>query len=147
MNAGSGFLIVRTTALAEDSAVARLVQLVEQAAAQRSETEALVERVAFYYTPSVILFAILVATVPPLTWAGRESWQKWFYTGLGEWQRDLWHRYSAVLSPFASNLAIPRQCSWSSRVPAPSSSPLRLRTSAVLRKQREVASSSRAASS
>lgn len=42
---------MKTTALSVDSAVARMVRLVEEAQNQRSSTEMLVERIAKYYTP------------------------------------------------------------------------------------------------
>lgn len=42
---------MRTTALSADSAVARMVKLVEEAQKQRSKTELLVEKIAKYYTP------------------------------------------------------------------------------------------------
>lgn len=42
---------MKTTALAEDSAVSRMVRLVEEAQNQHSRTEQLVEKVAKYYTP------------------------------------------------------------------------------------------------
>jgi cation transport ATPase len=46
-------MIVKTIALAEDSAVSRMVHLVEEAQTQRSRTEMLVEQVAKYYTPGM----------------------------------------------------------------------------------------------
>jgi Cd2+/Zn2+-exporting ATPase len=46
-------MIVKTIALAEDSAVSRMVHLVEEAQTQRSRTEMLVEQVAKYYTPGL----------------------------------------------------------------------------------------------
>ena len=76
VNTGNGFLTVRTTVLAEDSAVARLVRLVEEAASKRSANEALVERVAVFYTPSVMILAVIVATVP-LAW-DFVNWQRWW---------------------------------------------------------------------
>ena len=45
INVGGGYLIIRTTALSEDSAIARLIKLVQQAQAQSSPTEQLVMRV------------------------------------------------------------------------------------------------------
>lgn len=44
---------MKTTALAEDSAVSRMVRLVEEAQTQRSHTEMLVEKIAKYYTPGM----------------------------------------------------------------------------------------------
>ena len=55
---------MRVTAPAADSAVARLVRLVEEAQAARSGVERMVETFAKHYTPAVILAAALLATVP-----------------------------------------------------------------------------------
>ena len=59
-----GTLEVRVTAPAADSAVARLVRLVEEAQAARSGVERAVETFAKHYTPVVVLAALLLATVP-----------------------------------------------------------------------------------
>ncbi len=61
---GTGVLQVVTTALAGDSAVARLVRLVEQAQAQRSPAERAVDRFAAVYTPLVVVAAVLLFAVP-----------------------------------------------------------------------------------
>lgn len=55
---------MKTTALAEDSAVSRMVRLVEEAQTQRSRTEMLVEQIAKYYTPGrrVLNFHIFTST-------------------------------------------------------------------------------------
>ena len=45
---------MKSTALSVDSAVARMVRLVEEAQNQRSDTEMLVEKIAKYYTPGII---------------------------------------------------------------------------------------------
>ena len=59
-----GAMEMRVTALAVDSAVARLVRLVEEAQAARSGVERAVETFARHYTPAVVLAALLLATVP-----------------------------------------------------------------------------------
>jgi Cd2+/Zn2+-exporting ATPase len=64
INVGGGYLTVRTTALSEDSAMARLIKLVQQAQAESSPTEQLVMRIAKVYTPLVVFAATLLATVP-----------------------------------------------------------------------------------
>ena len=51
----SGHMTVRSTALSEDSTVARMVRLVEEAQSQRSHTELLVEQIAKYYTPGIYI--------------------------------------------------------------------------------------------
>ena len=57
------FSLVRTTAGSEDSAVAKLARMVEEAANQRSKTEQIVENIAKIYTPVVVLLAVLLASV------------------------------------------------------------------------------------
>jgi E1-E2 ATPase len=63
-------LQVETTATAEGSTVARLGRTVEAAAAQRSPLEGAVARFAKYYTPVVLVAALLIAFVP---WATNSS--------------------------------------------------------------------------
>ena len=71
---------METTELSENSAVARLVDLVNQAQSERSPTEKYVERVAKIYTPCVILIALAAATIP---WTyGREVGQQWLFFSL-----------------------------------------------------------------
>lgn len=72
-----GVLEVRVTAPAADSAVARLVRMVEEAQAARSNVERAVETFAKHYTPLVIVAALLLATVPYM--AG-ETDAKYAYT-------------------------------------------------------------------
>lgn len=66
--------------MSENSAVSRLIRLVEEAQANRSETEKLVDELARWYTPTVVLCALLMCTVP---WAfGREVGREWTFNGL-----------------------------------------------------------------
>ena len=60
----SGALEIRVTAVSQDSAVSRLVRLVEEAQAARSSQERAVETFAKHYTPLVVLVAFLIATTP-----------------------------------------------------------------------------------
>jgi Cd2+/Zn2+-exporting ATPase len=76
---GSGFLEVRTTAVAGDSAVARMARLVEEAQTARSPTERFVDRFAAVYTPIVVAGAAIVFAVPTL--AGGDP-GTWFYRAL-----------------------------------------------------------------
>ncbi|CAI5469239.1 unnamed protein product [Closterium sp. Yama58-4] len=59
-----GFFTMRATALACESAVARMAALIEAAHANRSPSQRLVEAFARVYTPSVVLCALLLALVP-----------------------------------------------------------------------------------
>jgi Cd2+/Zn2+-exporting ATPase len=80
VNSGTTQLMVRTTSTAENSAVSRLIKLVEEAQANRSETEKLVDEFAKIYTPFVVLAAILMCTIP---WAfGSEAGKDWTRNGL-----------------------------------------------------------------
>ena len=79
VNSGVSQLMVRTTASAENSAVARLIRLVEEAQANRSETEKMVDEFAKFYTPFIIISALLMCTIP---WAfGDDVGRHWTEQG------------------------------------------------------------------
>jgi Cd2+/Zn2+-exporting ATPase len=61
-----GYLEIRVTKPEEESTIARVVALVAEAQAHTSPTEAFIERFSRYYTPAVILTAILLVVVPPI---------------------------------------------------------------------------------
>ncbi len=63
---GEGALEARVTRLARDSTLARIIELVESAQAQKSRAQRLVDQFARYYTPAVIVLALLVMLLPPL---------------------------------------------------------------------------------
>ncbi|MGO4834147.1 HAD-IC family P-type ATPase, partial [Rhizobiaceae sp. 2RAB30] len=71
---------VRVTAAAEDNTIARIIQLVEQAQESKAPTERFIDSFSKYYTPGVMLVALLVAIVPPLAMSG--DWDEWIYKGL-----------------------------------------------------------------
>jgi Cd2+/Zn2+-exporting ATPase len=75
-----GTLTVEVTKLAQDTTLARIIRMVEEAHERRAPSEQWVERFARIYTPAVMLLAILVLLVPPLL-AGA-SWEDWFYRAL-----------------------------------------------------------------
>jgi len=75
-----GFLTVKVTKIAEETVLARILRLVEEAEESRSPTEAFVDRFARYYTPTVIILAIMVAFIPPLIF--QQPLQYWVYRAL-----------------------------------------------------------------
>lgn len=77
---GSAVLNVRVTATSGDNTIARVVRLVEEAQESKAPTERFIDRFSRYYTPAVVVIAILVAIVPPL--AVGAAWSTWIYRGL-----------------------------------------------------------------
>ncbi len=75
-----GAVIVRVTKPAGDSVVAGIIRLVEQAQSRRSRSEQFVDRFARWYTPAIVLVALVICIGPPLV-AG-EAWAPWFYRSL-----------------------------------------------------------------
>lgn len=62
----SGLLTVRVTKKFSESAVSRILELVENASSKKAPTENFITKFAKYYTPIVVLTAIAVAFIPPL---------------------------------------------------------------------------------
>lgn len=63
---GNGQLIVKVSHLVVDSTLHRIIQMVTEAQSRRSQSQKFIDRFAKYYTPAMVLIAILVATIPPL---------------------------------------------------------------------------------
>ena len=62
---GNGALEVEVTRLAADNTVSRLIQLVEEAQAQKAPTQRWIDRFARVYTPAVVALAAGVRDHPP----------------------------------------------------------------------------------
>jgi Cd2+/Zn2+-exporting ATPase len=90
-----GYLEAEVTAEAEDSTLARIIELVEDAQRDKTDHEQFVDRFAGQYTPVVVTLAVLIAAVPPLLISGSFSldlagqtlvfagdWATWFRRGL-----------------------------------------------------------------
>ena len=63
---GEGILKVKVDKAYEDSTVARILELVENASNKKSRMENFITRFARYYTPVVTIGAVLLAVIPPL---------------------------------------------------------------------------------
>jgi Cd2+/Zn2+-exporting ATPase len=77
---GNGALTVEVTRLASDNTLARIIQMVEEAQAQKAPSQRFVDRFARVYTPVVVVSALLVALVPPLVGLG--AFVDWLYRAL-----------------------------------------------------------------
>lgn len=75
-----GSLIVEASGPFEDSEIARVLEMVERAVANKSPVERFVTRFAAWYTPAVFGFALLTFLVPPLLLGG--DWRDWLYRAL-----------------------------------------------------------------
>lgn len=67
---GQGLLTVRVTKPYQESSVARILDLVEKAAARKAPTEHFITAFARIYTPAVVAGAAAVAVIPPLVFPG-----------------------------------------------------------------------------
>jgi len=77
---GDGTLTVEATKAANDTTLARIIRMVEEAHARRAPSEQWVERFARIYTPAVMALALVVFILPPLVFGG--AWEDWFYRAL-----------------------------------------------------------------
>ena len=75
-----GYFEMVVTKKAKDSVISKIVTLVKRSQLNRSETESLVEKVAKYYTPVMMVAAVCVALIPPLLFG--QSLTDWVYKAL-----------------------------------------------------------------
>ena len=73
-------LEVKVTKKFEDSTVAKILELVEEATSKKAKTEKFITKFAKYYTPTVCLFALALALVPTLVF--KQELMTWVYRAL-----------------------------------------------------------------
>ncbi len=87
----SGLLTVQTTKRFSESTVSRILDLVENARIKKAPTEKFITKFAKYYTPAVVIGAVLLATVPVLLYNipafkplfhHPETFSEWIYKAL-----------------------------------------------------------------
>ncbi len=77
---GGGTLRVTATKRYEDSTVSRILELTESSAAKKAKAENFITKFAKYYTPCVVLAAVLISVIPPLALGG--GFSRWIRRGL-----------------------------------------------------------------
>ena len=75
----TGVITVKTESLYAESTVAKILDLVENSSAKKAKTENFITKFAKYYTPCVVISALLLAFVPPLITG---EWGKWIQRAL-----------------------------------------------------------------
>ena len=76
----TGLLKIRTGSAYAESTVARILELVENSAEKKSRIENFITRFARWYTPLVVVSAVLLALIPPLFFHG--VWSDWIRRAL-----------------------------------------------------------------
>jgi len=75
-----GFLEIKVTKKSDETLLSKIVKFVAEAQKKKSPTERFIDRFSKYYTPSVMLLALIVATIP--TFVFGFSFNEWFYKAL-----------------------------------------------------------------
>ena len=85
----TGLIKVRVSRPYSDSTVSRILELVENSSENKAQAENFITKFARWYTPIVVIGAVLLAVAPPLftslsggAWVGGEVWKKWIYQAL-----------------------------------------------------------------
>ncbi|MEH2253541.1 heavy metal translocating P-type ATPase [Nostoc sp.] len=76
-----GVLSIRVTKLFDESSIAKILDLVQNARSKKAETEKFITKFARYYTPIVVFTSLAVAVLPPLLISGATP-SEWVYRAL-----------------------------------------------------------------
>ncbi|ABX40510.1 heavy metal translocating P-type ATPase [Lachnoclostridium phytofermentans] len=77
----NGTIEVEVTKEFEESTVSKILELVESASDRKAKSEAFITKFAKYYTPTVVIFAVLLAVIPPIFVPGA-LFSDWLYRAL-----------------------------------------------------------------
>lgn len=75
-----GYLEINVTKKSDETTLSKIVKIVEEAQKEKSKTEAFIDRFTKYYTPTVVVLAFLLMTVP--TFIFGLEFNEWFYRAL-----------------------------------------------------------------
>lgn len=78
---GNGLLEVEVTAAFQDSAVGKILEMVESSSARKTHMEKFITKFAKYYTPVVVVLAVLLALIPPAV-TGWSNFNDWLYRAM-----------------------------------------------------------------
>lgn len=80
----TGLINVKVTKIFSESTVSKILDLVQNASSKKSKTENFITKFASYYTPVVVIIAVLISIVPPLFIRGAvfADYSEWIYKGL-----------------------------------------------------------------
>ncbi|NMA14757.1 MAG: HAD-IC family P-type ATPase, partial [Clostridia bacterium] len=76
----AGAIKVRVTKENNETTLAKIIQLVDEAQNKKVTVQSFIDRFAYYYTPVVIALAALIILIPPLLFG--QAWHEWIYRGL-----------------------------------------------------------------
>ncbi|MDD3206767.1 MAG: heavy metal translocating P-type ATPase [Lachnospiraceae bacterium] len=76
----TGVIEIKVTKEFKESTVSKILDLVENAASKKSESENFISKFAKYYTPIVVICAVLLAIIPPVIIGG--GFESWIYRAL-----------------------------------------------------------------
>ena len=93
----SGVIKVKVSKEFGESTVSKILDLVENASSKKSKSENFISKFAFYYTPIVVIIALLLAILPPL-FIENASFSNWIYRALS---------FLVVCCPCALVISIP----------------------------------------
>lgn len=77
----NGKLNIKVSRVYNESTVAKILELVENASSKKAEVENFITKFARYYTPIVVILAVIIAVIPPLFVAGA-LFSDWVYRAL-----------------------------------------------------------------
>lgn len=76
----TGLLKVKVTKEFGESTVSKILELVENASSRKSKSEAFISKFAKYYTPIVVIIALIIAIIPPIIFS--QPFITWIYRAL-----------------------------------------------------------------